>query len=136
MPKPTGPQFVQLYRGLEGVTPETLDVHQMGPHWTTDPGVAYHFSGTNYEDTEGTVVGALVHKRHIIPVGSQEHDNIRDRWGIADADEPLGRVEKEHTVRLGAPLHVTEITHIPEDYNVTTTHRKDMSLSDLRKFRA
>lgn len=136
MPRPTGQQFIQLYRGLEGVSPETLDVHRMGPHWTTDPSVAYRFSGTDYEDTEGTVVGALVHKRHIIPVDTPEHDEAMSRWGVADPDEPLGRLEKEHTVRSGAPLHITEITHIPEDYNMVTRERKDMSLRELRRFRA
>jgi len=108
----------------------------MGPHWTTDKDVAFRFSGTDYEDTQGTVVGALVHKRHIIPVGTEEHEKAMRYWGVADPDEPLGKLEQEHTVRLGAPLHITEITHIPEDYNITTRERKDMALKELRKFKA
>lgn len=131
-----GKQFVQLYRGLEGITPSTLDAHQMGPHWTTDYDVARNFAGVDWEDTEGTIVGAKVHKKHIIPVGSQEHDNIKDRWGIADSDEPLGRLEKEHTVRSGAPIHITEITHIPNEGSSKVTDRSSMSVSQLRKFRA
>lgn len=136
MPTPTGPQFIQLYRGLEGVSPETLDTHQMGSHWTTDRDVARNFSGADWEGTQGTIVSAKVHKRHIIPEGTEEHDSAMSRTGVMPSDEPWGRYEKEHTVRSGAPLHITEIQHLPEEGGSMTTERKDMSIKDLRRFRA
>ena len=135
MPKPTGQQFVQLYRGLEQASPDTLDAHQMGPHWTTDYGVARTFAGWD-SGVGGTVVGALVHKRHIIPEGTPEHDDAKYKWAVSGSDEAWGSWEKEHTVRPGSPIHVTEIKHVPEEGGSTTIERKDIPLGRLRKFRA
>lgn len=136
MPRPNGPQFIQLYRGLQEATPETLDKHRMGPHWTTDYDVARDFAGVDWEGSPGTIVGAKVHRRHIIEEGSQEWENVKDRWGVIGSDDPRGRYESERTVRPGAMIHVTEITHFPEEGESRTVKRQDMKLGELRKFRA
>lgn len=125
MPKPSGPQFIQLYRGLHGVTPEDVETKQIGPHWTPDFNVAYnfatyrdvdgnpHWDALEYDDMplSGTVVEALVHRRHIIDPESEEgHD-----WQMGEAVLWPGHPEQERTVRPGATVHVQKMHHFDDD---------------------
>lgn len=133
MPKPNGPQFIQLYRGLAGVSPETLDKGSLGRHWSSNRWVAESFGTDAMEEGEpATVIGALVHKRHIIPEGTEEWDNEAGRYGAEGEDSP----ESEYTVRRGAPVHITSITHYKDADDHEMRFRQDMNLKELRKYRA
>lgn len=144
MPRPTGPQFVTLYRGLEGVSPDMLDKGQMGMHWTPKYDVARSYanaensySNEDFDEHGGVVVEAKVHKRHIIEPGSEEWEKVAGRSGVFDRDESgWGSWEQEHSIRPGAPVHVTQLRHLHPEGGSTDISRKDMSLSELRKYRA
>lgn len=133
MPRPTGQQFIQLYRGLAGVSPETLDKGRLGRHWSSNQWVAESFGTDGLGDDEPSmVIGALVHKRHIIPEGTEEWDEEAGRYDAYGEDSP----ESEYTVRPGAPVHITGITHYPDANREENTWRSDLPLSELRKYRA
>jgi len=133
MPRPTGEQFIQLYRGLAYTSPENMDTRRLGRHWSSNRWVAEAFGNDDIpKNTSSVVIGALVHKRHIIPEGTEEWSNEAERYGAEGADSP----ESEYTVRKGAPVHITSITHYPNSTDEEHTFRKDMSLRELRKYRA
>lgn len=133
MPKPTGEQWVQLYRGIAHVNPDTLDTRGLGRHWSTNKWVAESFGTDGLgEDDPSMVIGALVHKKHIIPEDTEEWSNEAERYGSFGHDSP----ESEHTVKRGAPVHITSITHYPNSTDAHTTLRHEMSMKDLRKYRA
>lgn len=124
MPKPTGPQFVTLYRGLVNVTPGEVKAAQVGPHWSRSPEVAYNFAmdrdveGFSHEDEGirdegtrfGTVVEAKIHRRHIIDPNSEEGRG----WAEGDAVFGQDHPEQERTVRPNAPVHVLKMHHFDD----------------------
>lgn len=130
MPKPNGPQFIRLYRGLVAHH-EHLDPN-LGSHWTPDYTVAYNFATSrdaegypidnDYEFSnddfsgsgKGTILEADVHKRHIIDPGTEEHENWRDMMGVLGPESH----EQERTVRPGAPVHLRSITQVNEHKGV------------------
>ena len=62
MPKPTGPQFTTLYRGLQDVShPDEIDPELIGPHWTHTKEKAEYFAGES-----GSTVTAQVPNEHIM----------------------------------------------------------------------
>jgi hypothetical protein len=124
MPRPTGQQWVRLYRGLHESTPETVSTKQIGPHWTPDFNIAYNFA--TYRNTEGyplhdasdddiplagTVVEALVHRRHIIDPESEEGRGWQEGEAVFGSWHP----EQERTVRPGATVHVQSLHHFDDD---------------------
>lgn len=120
-----GSQFVTLYRGLAGVTPEEVSKRDLGPHWTTDPNIAYNFAtsrdveGTYHHDAwddleeppSGTIIRAQVHKRHIIDPESEEGRE----WRMGENVLGPENIEQERTVRPGAIVHVEEMGHYTDD---------------------
>lgn len=132
MPTPKGPQFVQLYRGIYGVTPSTMRRGALGRHWSTNPKVAESFAYDEGDDKPSVVIGALVNKKHVIPEDTDEWSSEAEMGGASGYDSP----ENEMTVRPGARVHVTSIIHYPDNQSEEATYRKDMSLKELRKFRA
>lgn len=121
-----GQQFVRLYRGLHSTSPEHLEKHPtgIGPHWSKSPEVAYNFatyrdfSGTPHWNAEddaipmaGTVVEALVHKRHIIDPDSDEGQD----WQHGEAVFGPEHSEQERTVRPGSPVHVQRMHYFDDD---------------------
>lgn len=126
MPAPTGNQWIRLYRGLNAVKPEEVNTQELGPHWTPDPNIAYNFA--TYRDTEGTphwdahydedtpeamagtVVEALVHRRHIVDPESEEGQG----WQL-EAVLGRGHPEQEHTVRPGSLVHVEKMHYFDDD---------------------
>ena len=133
MPTPDGPQWVNVYRGLAYTDPEKLDKGGLGRHWSTNRWVAESFATDGLEDTDSSVVlEAKVHKKNIIPEGTEEWDNEAGRYGAEGQASP----EREHTVRRGAPVHIMSVTHYFDNTKSETKHRKDMSFGELRKYRA
>lgn len=123
MPRPTGDQWVSLYRGLASVTPSEVTPNAVGLHWTTDPEVAYNFATSrdaegwlhddDYEDTPrfGTVLEAKVHKRNLIDPNSKEGQDMSDLLAIQAPEHP----EQERTVRPGSRVHVLKMHHYDDD---------------------
>ena len=125
MPKPIGPQWVRLYRGLHATDPEHIESNPtgVGPHWSASSEVAYNFatgrdfSGMfHYDKTDdvpmmGTVVEALVHPRHIIDPDSDEGQD----WQHGEAVFGPEHSEQERTVRPGATIHVQSLHHFDDD---------------------
>lgn len=124
MPKPSGKQWIRLYRGLANVTPEQVDTRQMGPHWTTDARVAYNFAtnrdadGYPHHDNDGipmagTVVEALIHRRHIVDPNSEEGHNWQMGEAVFGPDHP----EQEKTVRDTSTVHIQRMHFVDDDTN-------------------
>ncbi len=128
MPRPNGPQWVRLYRGLHATTPEHLqsaNLRGIGSHWSASPDVAYNFatgrdlSGTfHYQDEDdvpasGTVVEALVHPRHIIDPNSDEGQE----WQMGESVFGPEHSEQERTVRPDATVHVQSLHYFDDDKN-------------------
>lgn len=127
MPAPTGKQWIRLYRGLHATDPEHIENNPkgIGPHWSKSPDVAYNFatyrdfSGTPHHDWDdddpiplaGTVIEALVHRRHIIDPDSDEGQD----WQHGEAVFGPDHSEQERTVRPGATVHVQALHHFDDD---------------------
>lgn len=125
--------FVAVSRGLAQVRPDQVDTRQLGPHWTTEPEVAWNFAlsrdfdGTvnwaAYDDSDdeplhGTVVHGLVHKRHIIKSGTEEFDDWAGGEGVFGPNGP----EREQTVRPGAPVWVQGMNWNSDDVSAKPVH--------------
>jgi len=133
MPLPDGDQFIQLYRGLAYTSPETMDKGNLGRHWSANRWVARSFGTDGLEgDDSSVVIGALVHRKNIIPEETDEWWDEAGSYGAEGEDSP----ESEFTVRPGSRVHITSITHYPDHKTEKNTWRSDMSLSELRKYRA
>lgn len=127
-----GNQFIEVFRGFAGVSPDQLDAGRLGRHWSTNRAVAESFANDAVgPDEPSTVVSALVRAKHVIPHDTEEWDTEAGRYG---AD--YGDVEGERTLRPGSRVHVTGITHYPNATGEEHTFRDQMSLKDLRKYRA
>lgn len=138
MSAPTGKQWIRLYRGLAGTPPEEINTKRLGTHWTpdfetakvwTDPekyGVSAPqdqgdgtWRGIYDKDTPGTIVSALVHKRHIVPEDSDEWEDVTSQSAHGYSFGLEG--EKELTVRPKATVHITGIqTYDPSGKLVET----------------
>lgn len=118
-------QFLTLYRGLHGVSPEEVERTNLGSHWTVDHNVAVSFatgdylgvtdeSGEpNFDDpspSAGTVIRAKVHKRHIVDPNSPEGEEWQD-MGVTGPDH----YEQERTVRPNAIVHVEDLFHVTDE---------------------
>lgn len=121
MPRPTGKQWVRLYRGLhEGKDNDPLYVDDfvedsqnrpVGIHWSSSPAVARTFArhgALEYrpgEETDGLLIQAVVHRRHII---GQDDPTAIDA-GVYPEWHPGAQREREVTLRPGAPIHVQKV---------------------------
>jgi hypothetical protein len=125
-----GPQFQRLYRGLYGVSSSEVGRRDLGAHWTTDPNIAYNYAtGRDVEgnppeyDEEspmsGTVVSALVHRRHIVDPESKEGQGWQDFHAVLGPDH----VEREKTVRPGSIVHVQEMIDVDDDADTTSIEK-------------
>ena len=109
MPRPNGPQFVHLYRGLADVEPDDVNYDKLGIHWTADPRVADRF--TRWKGDSGVVIKARVEKRHLI---TPEHPNWKELQVKHSIFGP-NSAESEYTVSSGSPIRIKRVYHIPED---------------------
>ena len=141
MPRPTGEQFIHLYRGLADVTPEQVDAKGAGLHWTTDPESAYNFAtsrdafGWVHEDRDdgplqGTILEAKVHRRHVVDLNSEEGKDMAEMLSILPPEHP----EQETTVRPGAPVHVLRMHYY--DYPNQKNERTVINNPLRRRFKA
>lgn len=133
MPKPTGQQWVRLYRGLHMTDPEHVEAHPkvIGSHWSSNSDIAYNFAtnrdieGYPHYDwgdedpipMKGTVVEALVHPRHIIDPESDEGQDWQMHSEVFGPDHS----EQERTVRPGAPVHVQKLHYFDDDNETSRT---------------
>ena len=127
-------QFVEVYRGFAGVSPETLDTGALGRHWSTSKRVAESFAHDwlGPEDSS-MVINAFVHKRHIIGDDDpEEWEREVQNYGAFGH----GGGEQEYTIRPGAPIHVMGISHWPNEDKEVFTHRKDIPYRQRMSFRA
>jgi hypothetical protein len=118
MPKPTGQQWVKLYRGLYDVPGDSAgDNPNIGRHWTTSPYVAKLFAqyGTTRpsryaadDSFGGSVVEAIVHRRHIV----RPDDPEAAKAGVYPEWHPDAQREQEVTLRRGAPVHLRKATEV------------------------
>lgn len=128
MPAPNGKQWIRLYRGLFDATPKSVDTKQLGVHWTPDVNVAYNFAtnrnaeGDSYwtedeigDGPRGTVVEALVHRRHVIDPNSEEGHSWLMGGDIFGPEHP----EQERTIRPGGTIHIQKMHNIDESYGDT-----------------
>jgi hypothetical protein len=112
-------RWATLYRGLSGVTSGDVDLSQVGPHWTTNPHMAVNFAlnrdveGYPLDDEPafGTVIEAKVHRRHIIDPESEEGQN----WQFMNAVLGPDNIEREKTIRPGAPVHIQAMEELDDD---------------------
>lgn len=132
MPRPTGQQWVRLYRGLAQTTPEQINRKEIGNHWSVSPDVAYNFATNRdaegwahdeyFDDMEdyspsGTIVEALVHRRHIIDPNSEEGDDWASMHSVFGPEHS----EQERTVRPDATIHIQKLHYVDEGKNEERT---------------
>lgn len=114
MPAPHGPQFMRLYRGLERVSPDDVNYNKLGMHWTANPQVGLEFAGWGRHspeiDSEGVMLEALVHRRHIITPDSPGWDEFTTSHSIFGPNSK----EQEYPVKRGVPVHLSRIHHLIE----------------------
>lgn len=115
MPRPTGPQFVTLYRGLAGIShPSELDPELIGPHWTHSRDAAEMFAGE-----EGSVVEAQIPKKHILYSG-QSKKSHRDFDELKYSYPPYAVMphegqEEETFVRPNISVNITSMRTHPKN---------------------
>lgn len=135
------PQFRTLYRGLWNVKPEDIGQRELGSHWTSDPSVALHFAQGSHADyaspdeemvEQGTVIEAKVHKRHIVDPNSEEWEG----WNMADQVFGPESHEKEHTVRPGGIVHVTNMWDVDTDPETWKPKERQVKPTQKRGWRA
>lgn len=118
MPQPKGEQFKRLYRGLAGVNADEIDTKKIGSHWTSNPTIAYNYAtsrdveGYPQEegDMRGTVLEAMVHRRHIVDPESEEGE----AWTMMGVLGPE-HIEQEKTVRPGGIIHMKKMIEVDDD---------------------
>ena len=118
MPEPTGPQWVQVYRGLHEATHDTVmhNSRDLGIHWTPNYAIAHKFAerggiyNRNREYLGGAVISAYVHRRHII----DKDDPTAINSGVFPDYHPHAQYEDEITLRPGAPVHVRKLIDVPD----------------------
>lgn len=77
MPVPDGQQFINLYRGLQGVSPHRVRNKDIGDIWTSSPVVAHKYATGDVDDGAthnfGTVIHAKVHVSAIAEDDTGDH---------------------------------------------------------------
>jgi len=88
--------------------------HETGIHWSADPYTAHNFALAHEEDeddetphTHGVILHGRVSPEHIVQPGTSEWQDYADENEIFN-----GGHEQEHTVRHGAPVHITGVTAV------------------------
>jgi hypothetical protein len=111
-------KYVRLHRGFGGVQHNEVDTSNLGVHWVgdDDAGWADHFAGLN-DDVVGTVLTGLVHKRHIMEPGSEEHEE----W--SNTGEGSYEAENEVPLRPGTPVHIIGAYDTNYNSNVVKEHK-------------
>jgi len=131
-------RFVEVYRGLAHVTPEEVDTSSLGPHWSTEPEVAWNFAmsrdsdgyASEYDDDtpiHGTLVRGYVHRRHIIQPGTPEYSDWADGEGVFGPKSH----EREQTIRPGSPVHMAAM-----HWNSDEGGSKHLNFDQFRRGRA
>lgn len=139
-----GQQFIKLYRGVhaDNRNPEdTSNLKNLGIHWTPHRRAARSFaSGESldlshdyYKDRgikpEGLVYTALVHKDHVVKVGTDEWKELSSRHSIQSPGE--NTFEREKTVRRGSPLKIIGIEKVTGE--LSTEHPYGVKTVGSRK---
>jgi hypothetical protein len=144
-----GPQFKRLFRGittagetdvdafdrckkdhehtvdcLGGATIGTTNLNRLGIHWSDDKSAARRHVGSN-----GLLLEAYVHNRHIIDRDSDEGKNYSKQYRIYGYDAGVPP-EKEVTIRKDSPVHIVSA----EEHRAGT--RKGLSTKRLEEFKA
>lgn len=104
---------MRLYRGISEIAPDYVDTSHIGEHWTTEPVIAKSFATDGFDtgDRSGTVIEALIHRRHRIDPSSEEMRYWKEHHGVMSPDSP----EQEHTIRPGATVHIQKMTQVNAD---------------------
>lgn len=128
---PDGDHHIELHRGLNLGLASAGDIEHLhrdpagylakhhfnsqnaGIHWSANPYIAHNFALAHEEDeddetpyTHGVVLHARVAPHHVVPHGTDEWQRYADEHEIYGPDHS----EDEHTIRSGAPLHITGVT--------------------------
>lgn len=142
-------QFTRVYRGLnfgEGSPKDIESFHRnprafinpgranAGIHWTDNENSAYNFATDkdpegwaheSFDEPTGHTFGVVLHgkvrDKHIIPEGSEEHENYSMSDAILGHDHP----ENEVTIRDNAPVrmhHITAYSVSPEGHERYSEH--------------
>jgi hypothetical protein len=86
---------ILIHRGLR-VTPDQVDLNNLGEYWTSDPEIAKQFAGNN-----GTVITGIVDKAHTIP---SEWDTRKALWEKSpehfDTEDDYSGPDPEKEVRV------------------------------------
>lgn len=102
--------FVKVYRGFQQ-HPKDVNFHNLGQHWSLRPLVADYFSkgGQSQEEEvqHGTIVEALIHKKHFITAEHPDFKGFRDSNQINDNPG-----EREMPVLSGAPVSIQNVYHM------------------------
>lgn len=106
MPRPDGPQFVHLYRGIENVEPDEVNYNKLGMHWTASPHVAADFARGN-----GVVIKARIENRHLM---TPDHPDWRE-FQIRHSVFGPNSAEQEYPVIPGSPVRIKRVHHITDD---------------------
>ena len=123
MPKPTGPQFTTLYRGLQDVShPDEIDPELIGPHWTHTKEKAEYFAGES-----GSTVTAQVPNEHIMyssKTGYQHPDFLGNySFGV-----------KEHIIFPEVNFDKVDKIRGLDITIVTTSNTKEATIELLKEF--
>lgn len=128
---PDGDHHIELHRGLNLGLASAGDIEHLhrdpagylakhhfnsqnaGIHWSANPYIAHNFALAHEEDeddetpyTHGVVLHARVAPHHVVPHGTDEWQRYADEHEIYGPNHS----EDEHTIRSGAPLHITGVT--------------------------
>ena len=123
-------KYVLIHRGLAGVHHSDVDMSRpLGTHWADDEHevIAHQFAtdrltgGSEYpEERKGTVLHAIVHKRHIL-----DYEKDADDWEAwANSDDRIAHGEGEVPLLPDTPVYVLGAT----DHH----HDKDEVLHKLK----
>ena len=142
-PDNVGQQFkdhVLVHRGIPQVGPEAVK-SDLGIHWSHNIEVAKKFATPSayeqdYEDngSQGVVVSALVHKKHIIEPHSPEWHDAQNLGSALNNEiyEPE-HWEEEATVRPNSPVNVVAVQHTFGAPDSTEWKSRRMSYKTPRK---
>ena len=124
LPSHLGPQFIRVYRGLHASnihgsqSMETLDLNDIGGHWSHDRDVAMGMvSGNETRDFHGKTYLASTTPRnkglHSLLVEGYVHKNAKEtnqnilkEAAVFDDNHP----EKEFPVKAGGKVHITRVS--------------------------
>lgn len=102
-----GPQFINVYRGVEAESVGDIDLNRLGHHWTTDRRTAESYATVGAQSGEpkaGAVFSGVVHKRNVVQRGTPEWESRAEELDYIpewDTDEV--------PIIPGRPVHVRSV---------------------------